>query len=247
MPRVSFTCAIQRAALVVVGSIANGGTRADEASLKDTSPARATVTLPEATVQPASAAPQHPNDWTIVPTDRVGPVHRGTSHDDLLRIFGPENVKDDWVYLADGFCAPGTMIYPGSSDQLEITWKEDTRSEPATLRISKDGAQWVTEDGVRIGTTLRELEAKRGGPIRFGGFGWDYGGGASWNGLALVLDPDHDQLAGLRSDPRVAEIVGERSVRSDHPVIRQLTVRVARIELPWAYPDGEVECPTGIG
>ena len=88
------------------------------------------------------------------------------------------------------------------------------------------------------------------GPVPFGGLGWDYGGGASWTehegSLDLILDLDPASDARLtelgRTDPRVEELFGDRTVRSDHPVARQLTFRVSRIGLAWGAPFDERDC-----
>ncbi len=181
--------------------------------------------------------------WTIVPRERVGPVTERTSRADLVGLFASENVRDRWVYLAEDFCTWGTVVFAASPDELEITWRTDERLAPATARIRTAGGRWVTHDGVRIGTTLKELEAMKGEPFTFGGFGWDYGGGAVWNGLGLRLGPDDDGFRRHSTNPRLGEIMGERSVRSDHPLIRDMTVRVEMMELSWAFPSSEVECP----
>lgn len=182
-------------------------------------------------------------DWTIHPRVRFGAIEETTSRSAIEGIFGSANVQDAWIYLAEGFCVPGTLVFPGKEDELELTWSTDERVAPATVRVRNGGSQWITVDGVRIGTTLKELEQLRGGPLEFGGFGWDYGGGTRWNGLSLRLAPDASDYRRLAEAPEFREILGERMVRSDHPLIRRMTVRVELIELAWSYPKDEQECP----
>jgi hypothetical protein len=105
---------------------------------------------------------------------------------------------------------------------------------------------------VRAGVTLAELEAIRGGPISFTGFGWDYGGRAGWGdeaggaagGLTLELAPHPDSTLRAATDPRYPEVLGEDTVRSDHPLMPRLDVRVERITLRFAAQPGESPCPT---
>ena len=182
-------------------------------------------------------------DWTIHPRERFGAIRETTSRTELEKVFGSANVQDAWIYLAEGFCVPGTLVFPGTDDELELTWSTDERLAPATVRVRKDNGHWITVDGVRIGTPLTELEELRGGPLEFGGFGWDYGGGTRWNGLSLRLAPDASDYRRLAEEPGFRDILGERTVRSDHPLIRNMTVRVALIELAWSYPEDEQECP----
>ncbi len=82
----------------------------------------------------------------------------------------------------------------------------------------------------------------------FSGFGWDYGGSANWDeggvavGIHLLPIPGTD--ASVVSDPRYPEILGDRVVTSDHPLVRQMTIMVDRIDL--AGPGErrtEYECP----
>lgn len=193
--------------------------------------------------------PDLESSWTIVPGDRIGPITRSTSEADLVDLFGEENVARAWVYLAEGFCSPGTRILAGTPDELVITWRSEERLQPATVRIRNEGARWTTRDGVRIGTTLEELEAIRGEPIVFSGFGWDYGGGTSWQaasesdggwiGLTLAPVPGSSHPSALKSE----EIYGDRQVRSDHPVVRGMTILVSVISQIWGSPWEEVECP----
>lgn len=184
-------------------------------------------------------------DRTIVPRERFGAIQETTSRSELEGIFGKANVQDGWIYLAEGFCVPGTLVFPSDVDELELTWSTDERVAPATVRVRNAGGHWATADGVRIGTTLEELEQLRGGPLEFGGFGWDYGGGTRWNGLSLRLAPDASDYRRFAEEPEFREILGERTVRSDHALIRKMTVRVELIELVWSYPEDEQECPEG--
>jgi hypothetical protein len=48
---------------------------------------------------------------------------------------------------------------------------------------------WARADGVRLGLTSTELQAKNGRPFKFLGFEWDYGGAISdWRGGTLAPD-----------------------------------------------------------
>ncbi len=213
---------------------------------------RAGVAVLMMAATPMSPAEPTPDPgWTIIPGERIGPVTPATGEADLIELLGRESVTRDWIYLAEGFCSPGTRVFPGTADELAITWRDEQRSAPATVRISKQGARWTTPDGVRMGTNLNELEEIRGEPIVFGGFGWDYGGGTWWGTptdeggggvitLRLAPTPESARPQG----PRAREIYGEGEVRSNHPVVREMTIVVVGISQSWGNPWRDVECPT---
>jgi hypothetical protein len=117
--------------------------------------------------------------------------------------------------------------------------------------VTERGSRWRTPAGVRVGITLTELESLAAGPhIEFTGFGWDYGGTGSWSEqtpqgkreVAIGLAPDSTSLAFAREHPRYAEIVGEQTVRSDHPLVRDMTIHVDRISIRWREPTIQRPC-----
>lgn len=189
-------------------------------------------------------------DWRIVASERIGPVTHFSSRQELSQGIGRDRLVDAEVYLAEGFCTPGTLLSPGTANEVEIAWADKERTQVAFARIRHPGSQWRTLAGVRIGTTLKELEAIAGRVLTFGGFGWDYGGGLQWKerdgSLGLQLGTD---LAAKVPDVHGAEIFGDRAVNSDHPVIRQMDIRVVAILLSWGAPFAEDECaaqPRGV-
>jgi hypothetical protein len=204
---------------------------------------------PQSAAEQASpGSPSH--DWLVVADTRIGPVTAETTERELIDQLGPSNVVRRDAYLAEGFCAPGSVLYPGAPDEVEILWTDTTYAAPASVRVSGADSRWRTTVGVRVGSTLAELEQKAGGPVVFGGFGWDYGGGASWAEpgarenatIGLQLAPDPDSTERVATDPSYAEVLGERTVRSDHPIVRRLGVRVERMSVYLGRASGEHEC-----
>jgi hypothetical protein len=202
--------------------------------------------------QPDASAPT-PHDWLVVADTRIGPVTAETSERALIELLGAANVERREAHIGEGFCAPGSALYPGKADEVEVLWGDTTYTEPATVRVSGAGSRWRSVLGVQVGTALAELERIAGGPVQFSGFGWDYGGGASWTEpagqgggegtIVLQLAPDPDSFAALAREPGYREVIGERQVRSDHPIVRRLNVRVERMSVPLGRPvGGEHEC-----
>jgi hypothetical protein len=197
------------------------------------------------------ASTEADEDRLIVPGVRMGPVVASLSEVGLQNLLRSDRVVRNDAYIGEGFCAPGSLLFRGTADSLQVTWSDSTFTVPAGASVSGRESRWRTPLGVHIGSTLKELEAIRGGPIEFGGFGWDYGGGARWTEddrldapeLILVLSPD--SASGIRAleDSRYSEIAGDRIVRSDHPLVRGLTIVVEEMAVWWGTPEVQYECP----
>ena len=188
--------------------------------------------------------------WQVVPGERFGLIDPQTSEADLRELAGREMVLSDQVHVAEGFCTDGTRLFAEMPYEVEVAWADSARTQPAFVRSRSAEGPWRTPSGVGVGTTLAELERLKGEPLSFSGFGWDYGGGINWDeeggtlSLRLGTAPSSAKTLGelARVDARVEEIYGDRTVRSDHPIIRQITVLVEEISLYFARPFVERDC-----
>jgi hypothetical protein len=185
-------------------------------------------------------------DFRIVPGQRFGPVGEDTTRAALATLIPAATVVDRDIHIGEGFCTPGTSVYVGAPDELDIAWQDAARTRVAFVRVTTPGGRWTTARGVRVGTLLTELEKLQGSPIEFSGFGWDYGGGSGWSedggqiGIRLAYDVEDAPLA--HQDPASREIFGDRPVKSDHPLIRRLRVRVSELIQTWGPIHGERFC-----
>jgi hypothetical protein len=175
-------------------------------------------------------------DWTIVPGERVGPITYKTTYQDLVGVFGNENIEEATVYPSEGETEPGTAIFPGTSNQVTIQWA-DFHKKPAVIYLSSSNSRWATTRGLRIGTTLKELISLNNAPVSFAGFGWDNEGVVTgWNDGRLVADHAvHDDLSLniLPEEPydRQAKrtLLGDRIFDSNHPAAAKLNLKVTKI------------------
>jgi hypothetical protein len=194
----------------------------------------------------SSQDPARARDFQIVVGARFGPVQERTTHAELTTRFGRAAVLDTDISIGEGFCAPGTRVFVGTPDEIDITWQDAERSTVAFVRATKSGGRWVTPRGVRVGTPLTQLEQLAGAPVTFSGFGWDYGGGLEWKesgssiGLRLAIESD-DAAQSMRA-PEADAIYGDKPVRSDHPLVRRLRIRVDEITQTWGPHHGERDC-----
>jgi hypothetical protein len=193
-----------------------------------------------------SPAPVPAGNRVVVPDSRLGPVRHTTTRRDLVTLFGNRNVKDGNVHLGEGLCTPGTQVLEGGSDAFEVAWQDAARTRVAFARVSTVGGRWATPRGVRIGTSLVELERLAGRAVTFLGFEWDYAGSMRWSegdgslGLRLDIDPRDYPLVG--DSPVADQITGDREVLSSHPLIRRLRITVIQMTLAWGSHHGEDYC-----
>ncbi|MBD2681869.1 MULTISPECIES: hypothetical protein [Nostoc] len=113
-------------------------------------------------------------DTLIIPGERVGPITRTTTKQDLVKLFGASRVVDKTISGAEGigsFAATQLKLDGGRS--LLVVWSDNTRTKP--LDVRNLGSGWKTREGIGVGTPLSELR-KQLGNFKLYGLGWDYGG-----------------------------------------------------------------------
>jgi hypothetical protein len=180
--------------------------------------------------------------FIVIPGRQFGPIRETTTHNDLRTLFPGAAIRDEPIDIGEGICTDGTRIYAGTPDELDLAWQDADRSRVAFVRSSSPGGRWATTRGLRVGSTLRELEDLAGRVLSFAGFGWDYGGGLEWQEgpdslrVFLTIDPP-EQQAGADG-----AIFGDRLVQSDYPAIRQLRIVVDSMTLSWGNHFGEHDC-----
>lgn len=184
-----------------------------------------------------------------MPGVRIGPVDSTTSEHQLVERLGADRVVRRDAHVGEGFCAPASVIDPGTRDSVTVIWADTSHARPARVVVEGKGSRWRTAAWVHVGTTLRELEALNSGrPLRFMGFGWDYGGTGKWREqgtgeIWIVLRPDSASWATASRDPHAREIMGDHEVSSSHPLIRRMNVRVERMSIHWTEPAVQYPCP----
>jgi hypothetical protein len=181
--------------------------------------------------------------WQLLPGVRVGPITAKTSHTDLIRIFGKENVRTKEVSLGEGDYAPGAIVYPQEPNKtLVVLWKDSqARRFPKLVQISGEKSDWKVTHGISLGTTLKELERLNGKPFILTGLGGgEYAGTVvSWEEGELgnefteqgrvvlrLNDVTGGDPAGNKDEPTVR---GDRDFRSDHPLMQKINPRIYEI------------------
>lgn len=138
------------------------------------------------TTQTESEQPDQPNEaegpaYLIKPGEGFGAITAQSDRAQLEETYGPRRMIEQDFYIGEGYSEPGLAVFPGTSEEIEVLLKKGGGFVLA--QISHPESSWQTEDGLRIGTTMQELEALNGKPFEFTGLDWDYGGRVTdWKG-----------------------------------------------------------------
>ena len=191
--------------------------------------------LPQKINHPVTIAKLQPlKDTLIVPGERVGPITRTTTKQDLVKLFGVSRLVDKTISGAEGigsFAATQLNLNQGRS--LLVVWSDNTRTKP--LDVRNLGSAWKTREGIGMGTPLSEL-CKKLGDFKLYGLAWDYGGTilldssklSRYQGkLILRVDTAPDAFEKFPNDYQ--SVSGDSTFSSSNPHWKPLGIRLAEI------------------
>jgi hypothetical protein len=180
-------------------------------------------------------------DWVCIPGKKVGPISLETTEQDLIALFGATNVKREQLSLEEGVIVEGTIVFPDAPNQLIIEWVPgQLYQKPAMIRIEGEQSQWITDQGIHVGSTMDELLQINGQAIQFMGFEWDYSGLVeSWGENGKVNKDLIVFFAPANPEAIYPELLGEESFSSEHPKVKaaQLYVNSMMIPLSKEHPE----------
>jgi hypothetical protein len=127
--------------------------------------------------------------WLIVTNGEKGSINARTTREDLVRLYGAENVVDGDVDVGEGDTEPGTVLFPNDPERtVEILWQDhDKKANPSRVTISGKTSRWHAVHGISLGTSYTELERLNGKPFPVS-WGTDQDSVVlSWNGGQLEI------------------------------------------------------------
>ncbi|MEO1400638.1 MAG: hypothetical protein AAFV72_05210 [Cyanobacteria bacterium J06635_1] len=166
----------------------------------------------------------------VIPGERVGPITRETSREDLAALFGEDRLSDEPVNIGEGFTEPGTVVDLGPEQSFTIVWQDGSRAQPAVVRDF--GPAWQTPEGLGVGTSFEELKTVLG-TFQLYGFAWDYEGSlvfedsqldAYQGQLTLRVTPDPAAIA--NHENAYQALVGDVLFPSNDPNLDPLDISV---------------------
>lgn len=170
------------------------------------------------------------------------------SHDDLVARFGEKEVVKGERYIEEGTVKVlVSIVFPESNHPLTVFWKagqnqyKDIQSvEVSKILYDKDSKiiiaednYWKLKNGLKIGMTIQELQKLNGGPFKFFGLGWDFGGSVLTDNkifknysmtLGYVTTDDS------KMPKSYYDINGDMELKSDNKIANELPLKLVNIE-----------------
>ena len=150
---------------------------------------------------------------------------------------GKSNLTTDSLFLEGMFEKLFTSLWKGTEKEIKIFWKE--KQAPfrtiESIEVSQPNSAYQFANGIKIGSTLSEMEKLNGKPISLYGFGWDYGGTfISFNEGKLAGDiPCFGGVFQLKEPGKdgVSELLGDHQISSNHMAFANAVAELKVIRL----------------
>lgn len=174
----------------------------------------------------------NPDDFTYVVGERIGKIVKGMTITEVKATYGADQLKAGTLYGPEGIEYEGYRLFPDTDNELELAEAEGG----FTANTWQKGGQWTSaEHGIRVGTSLAQLNRLNGRPFEFYGFDWDYGGlvsdwkGGTLEGYRLQLGYDRDFVDYEGSF--LEKAIGDQPVSSDLPDLQDAGLYVRQLYL----------------
>ncbi|MFG1462029.1 hypothetical protein V5F77_03935 [Xanthobacter sp. DSM 24535] len=172
----------------------------------------------------------------------TGPWAPTTSEVNLIADFGAQAISRADVQEPDGSTGPGSVLLAGNSKlRLDVAWADGLGyTVPTRVAFTEESAWSVA--GVRIGSSLADVERANGRAFRIQGFGGNGSGVVvDWQKGALANMPGPCRLgvqfalSAAASDAAQAKVSGPKTYLSSDPNIRALkpTVGLFWVNYRW--------------
>jgi hypothetical protein len=174
---------------------------------------------------------QPKSDFVLTPCSGNNILNSSTAETELIKIVGKKNAERVERWYAEGTeRVIGTVFFKDTPQSFFIKWKDTVNfKNPEWIEIHGDKALWEIDNGIKVGTELKELVKLNGKHFTFSGFDWDYGGVAIFEKGNLESDCYSIQLYYDYEDLFENEwnqIVGDKIVSTKNSVFNKIRVYV---------------------
>jgi len=177
---------------------------------------------------------QQKSDFVLTPCLGNSILNSKTSETELVKIVGKKNVERVERWYAEGTeRIVGSVFFKDTPQSFFIKWKDTINfKNPDWIEIHGDKSLWEIDNGVKIGTELKELVKLNGKHFTFSGFDWDYGGQTIFEKGNLESDCysvqlyyDYENLF----ENEWNQIVGDKIVSTKNPILNKIKIYVDSI------------------
>ena len=174
------------------------------------------------------------DDW-LVTGEKVGKITKNTTKQDLITLFGKQNVVDEKEIYANGDVPPfaGVIVFKNEPNELEIVWDEKHKNKKISfIMIRGTGSKWHTKQGIQVGIPLTQLNTLNGKPFEFSGLDWDYGGYINnWQKGNLQVLENAISLRLSSEGNTDSRFIGDQTCKSDAKGIEKLRIFVGELSI----------------
>lgn len=173
-----------------------------------------------------------------------GPFGPGTTLASLKAAFGDDAVKEEELYGPEAIAYPGIVIHGADpARRIEVALPDPQGEGPrfGWVTVRGTGSRWALPSGITVGSSIADVAAANGGPFKFSGLGWDYGGAVTdWQGGALGQDQacQVQIVFGLPENAGELDnsILGDTIVSSTDPALANAGIVVSEVGISWETP-----------
>lgn len=163
----------------------------------------------------------------------IGEINFEDNPKSLVNKFKAEQISTDSLFLEGMFQEVITIIDLGKPTEIKIRWNENNQIK--IIEIEHPQSPYRFSNGLKIGSTLKDLVTINKKEISFYGFGWDYGGTISGfnNGTIQEDLPCFGGVLTRKSNEQsdFKKLSGDRIFKSDSPDVNAQQIYLSKIRI----------------
>jgi hypothetical protein len=161
-------------------------------------------------------------DSTLITDSSWGLITAHSDFESLKRDYGAANILDTSICgpeCADTIAV--TILFPNTPKEMIVYWADGLYHKTVgMIGSSQPNSPYHNAKGLKIGSTLADLQREYGGRLDFSGFGWDYGGYINSYGEGALKNSHMNIRLDLANHPGPDSLYGDRSLNTDMPVVK---------------------------
>lgn len=171
------------------------------------------------------------SEWAFIPGKNLGKINMNSSFKSIQKSYGQANVIKSDIHVGEGFYEKGYILFPNDDNKrAEILLSKE--GQPSFILLGGKSSIWHSSEGIKVGTSLQEIEKINGVNFMLSGFAWDYAGTiASWESGKLNK---YKGLLTIRLGPKYHQnyskaLLGDNLIQSDNAEMNKLNPTVYQI------------------